>query len=34
MIDERYTADGCQECGDAFCAGCESAEVDRDEAAA
>lgn len=29
-LDRRYTATAC-ECGDAFCAGCEDAEIDRDE---
>lgn len=29
MTDARYSEPGC-ECGDAFCAGCENAEVDRD----
>ena len=29
-MDRRYTATMC-ECGDAFCAGCEDADVDRDE---
>lgn len=30
-MDRRYTHDLCEECGDPWCAGCEYAEVDRDE---
>lgn len=30
-MDRRYTATACEECGDPWCAGCEDADVDRDE---
>ena len=29
--DRRYTKDACEECGDAWCGGCEYAEVARDD---